>query len=323
MEFNKHIALAACEAPLRTSTKLRKMLADESKVPLACPGVYDGLSTRIALSCEFPVLYLTGAGISASRTGMADLGLATMTEMAQTAALVCNLNPDVPVIVDADTGYGGTLNVSRTVKEYIRAGVAAFHLEDQVVNKKCGHLEGKEVVGLDEYIGRIRAAVKTREQLGSDIVIIARTDALAVTGFDDALARLKAAVAAGADVAFMEAIKCKDEARKLCEIFNPMGVPVMYGMVQSSQAARISVSEAKQMGLSIIVYAGMCLAPTMRAVKQALMAFKENGDCEFYDDGKSSPKEFFKTFGLEDLQRFDTQVKRETAKVLKDSAELV
>lgn len=125
----------------------------------------------------------------------------------------------MPLIADADTGYGSPLNVSRTVAQYINAGAAGFHLEDQVVNKKCGHLAGKECVSLEEYVSRIRAAVLTREKIGSDIVIIARTDALQQIGLDDAIQRLKAAVAAGADVAFLEAATKREECEKLCAEF--------------------------------------------------------------------------------------------------------
>ena len=141
------------------ASRLRAMLAESNKIVVA-PGVYDGISARLALNAGFDALYMTGAGTSMSRIGMADLGLAPMTEMKETAGLIANLDRKIPLIADADTGYGGTLNVGRTVASYIAAGVAAFHLEDQVVNKKCGHLSGKELVSQEEYLARIRAAVE-------------------------------------------------------------------------------------------------------------------------------------------------------------------
>jgi 2-methylisocitrate lyase-like PEP mutase family enzyme len=304
------------DPPLRASTRLRQILQDPAQLPLACPGVYDGLTARLALKQGFKALYMTGAGVSLSRTGMADLGLTTMTEMAETGAMIAQLDPAVPVIADADTGYGGTLNVARTVKEYIRAGIAGFHLEDQVVNKRCGHLAGKQLVDLKEYVSRIRAAVNMRKQLGSDIVIIARSDALAVTGFDDAVTRLRAAVNAGADVAFLEAIHTKEEAEKVCSIFNPMGVPVMYGMVQGSTAPPISVNGAKQIGFSIIVYAAMCLTPSVLAVESALVVLKDTGDCEHHG---VKPAYLFEVGGIKDLTDFDAKVGEDLQEILEQS----
>ncbi len=161
---------------------------------------------------------------------MADLGLAGLSDMKANAEMIANLDPSVPLIADADTGYGNALMVGRTVAQYISAGVAAFHLEDQVVNKRCGHLAGKELVSEEEYLTRIRAAVMMREKLGSDIVIIARTDALHSLGFEASVSRLQKAIEVGADVAFLEAIQNKEQAKKVCDIFAKTNTPVMYGM---------------------------------------------------------------------------------------------
>jgi 2-methylisocitrate lyase-like PEP mutase family enzyme len=307
---------ACSNPPLRASTRLRQMLQDRSQLPLACPGVYDGLTARLALSQGYKALYMTGAGVSLSRIGMADLGLATMTEMVTAGAMIAQLDPTVPVIADADTGYGGTLNVARTTREYIRAGIAGFHLEDQVVNKRCGHLAGKQVVDLKEYVSRIRAAVNARKEVGSDIVIIARSDALAVTGFDDAVARLRAAVDAGADVAFLEAIHTKEEAQRVCDIFNPLGVPVMYGLVQGSSAPRMSVREAGDMGFSIMVYAAVCLIPFVRGVETALKTLQEQGECEDYGKDGITPPYLFEICALKELSQFDANVGDEVDKIL-------
>jgi 2-methylisocitrate lyase-like PEP mutase family enzyme len=279
------------------------MLADPDKI-IVCPGVYDGITARLALNAGFDALYMTGAGTSMSRLGMADLGLATMTEMKDNAQMIANLEPGVPLIADADTGYGAALNVGRTVAAYITAGVAAFHLEDQVVHKKCGHLAGKQLVSQDEYVTRIRAAVEMRRRLQSDIIIIARTDALQSLGLDAALTRLHAAVDAGADVAFLEAISTRAEAEAVCRTFNPRGVPVMYGMVQGSKAFKLTPAEAKRMGFKIIVYAALCLAPTFVSVSKALKTLKDTGDCE--DHGPAAtPHAFFDACGMQDLLEFD------------------
>jgi methylisocitrate lyase len=155
------------------AVRLRELLADKDNIIVA-PGVYDGFTARIAMEIGFDALYMTGAGTSMSRIGMADIGLASSTEMVDNARMISNLDFTIPVIADADTGYGPPINVARTVAQYINAGVAAFHIEDQVVNKKCGHLSGKQCVSKEEYLQRIRASVLTRERLQSDIVIIAR-----------------------------------------------------------------------------------------------------------------------------------------------------
>ena len=161
---------------------------------------------------------------------MPDIGLAGLSEMKANAEMIANIDRSVPLIADADTGYGNAMMVARTVEQYITAGVAALHLEDQIVNKRCGHLAGKELVSEGEYMTRIRAAVSTRNRLGSDLVIIARTDALRSLGFDAAVSRLQQAVSCGADVVFLEAIESPEQAKAVCQIFAKTNTPVMYGM---------------------------------------------------------------------------------------------
>jgi 2-methylisocitrate lyase-like PEP mutase family enzyme len=292
--------------PLTAAARLRAMLADPDKI-IVGPGVYDGFTARMALKNGFDCMYMTGAGTSISRLGMADLGLATMNDMKENAEMIANLDPTVPVIADADTGYGGSINIGRTVAKYIQAGVAGFHLEDQVVNKKCGHLKGKEIVSEEEYLSRIRAAVNMRKKLSSDIVIIARTDALQSFGFDFAVARLKAAIAVGADVAFLEAIETKEQAVEVCTIIGE--TPVMYGMVQGSSTPQITVKEAQEIGFKIIIYAGLCLGPVYISVMKAMKTLKGTGDVEKYEN---APKvhEVFDVCGLTELIDFDLQASR-------------
>ena len=285
------------------ATRLRAMLADPAKI-ITGPGVYDGFTARMALRNNFDCLYMTGAGTSMSRLGMADLGLATMNDMKDNAEMIASLDPSVPLIADADTGYGGSISVGRTVAKYIQAGVAGFHLEDQVVNKRCGHLKGKELVSEEEYLSRIRAAVNMRKKMNSNIVIIARTDALQSFGFDFAVARLKAALAVGADVAFLEAIETIEEARKVCEIFR--NTPVMYGMVQGSKTPKITVKEAQEIGFKIIIYAGVCLGPVYLSVMRALKTLKETGDVEKYENAPK-PHDIFDICGLNELMEFDLE----------------
>ena len=284
------------------ASRLRALLKDPNKIIVA-PGVYDGYSARMALHVGFDALYMTGAGASISRTGMADLGLTTMTEMTDNARMIANIDRNVPLIADADTGYGSPINVGRTVQNYINAGVAAFHLEDQVVNKKCGHLEGKQCVSREEYLARIRAAVLMRDQVGSDIVIIARTDALQQFGLEEAIDRLKAAVKVGADVAMLEAITQRHEVEALSNAFKETGVPLMYGMVQNTKSFKMTPAEAKELGFSIIIYAVACSLPYFESVSKALRTLKA-GDCEKYDE-RITPHSIFDICGIKNLLEFD------------------
>lgn len=283
--------------------KLRQLLANPDKI-IVCPGVYDGLSARMALSTGFDALYMTGAGTSMSRIGMADLGLATRNDMKENAEMIANLDSSVPLIADADTGYGSPVNVGRTVAQYASVGVAALHLEDQVVNKRCGHLAGKQLVSKEEYLSRIRAAVNMRQKIGRDIVIIARTDALKSLGFGEALSRLRAAVEIGADVAFLEAIHTREQAIQVCEAFGKTGTPVMYGMVQGTDAPHFTVEEAKEIGFKIIVYAALCLIPAYLGISKALKKLKEEADCESFGP-EISPHLLFEVCGMKDLIEFD------------------
>src|SRR6478752_3308677 len=174
---------------------------------LVAPGAYDALGAMLVEQTGFAACYMTGAGTSVSR-GYPDFGLLTMSEMVENAARMAR-SIAIPLIADADTGYGNELNVTRTVREYEARSVAGIHIEDQVAPKRCGHLDGKEIIPADEYIAKIRAAVAARRD--PDFVIIARTDARAVAGFEEAIARANAAIVAGADMAFVEAVQTMDE----------------------------------------------------------------------------------------------------------------
>jgi 2-methylisocitrate lyase-like PEP mutase family enzyme len=201
----------------KAAAKLRAQLAQPDSI-IVCPGVQDGLSARTCLQQGFENLYMTGAGTAMSVLGMPDLGLTTADDMVRNASMIASLDRSVPVIADADTGFGGPVMVARSVERYILGGVAGLHIEDQVTTKRCGHLMGKELVDIPTYVARIRAADAARKRLEDDIVIIARTDSLQSLGFDEAVRRLKAAVAAGADVAFLEGMKTKEEMREIVKV---------------------------------------------------------------------------------------------------------
>ena len=213
---------------MRTTTQLRELLASPGIVP--APGAYDCLSAAVIERAGFPVVYMTGAGTSISRTGYPDIGLTTMSEMVANAAAIAR-TVSVPVIADADTGYGDVLQVQRTVREYERAGVAGIHIEDQESPKRCGHLDDKRVVPQEEMVRKLRAALDARED--DDFTIIARCDALAVTGWDDALRRCEAYVNAGADVLFLEALQTREQAAYVTARFD---VPVLYNYVETGKS---------------------------------------------------------------------------------------
>jgi 2-methylisocitrate lyase-like PEP mutase family enzyme len=214
---------------MRATTRLRELLAGGKTI--VAPGCYNALTAKLLDRAGFPALYMTGYGTSLSLLGLPDAGLATMTEMHLNARYVANA-VGVPVIADADNGYGNAINVIRTVKEYVQTGVAAIHVEDQVIPKRCGHVAGRRVVPLEEAVGKVRAAARARRDADPDFVVIARTDARGAHGgtLDDAIRRANAYLEAGADLAFVEGPTSLEEVRRVCRevhgkiLYNQAGV---------------------------------------------------------------------------------------------------
>jgi 2-methylisocitrate lyase-like PEP mutase family enzyme len=308
--------------PIQGSTRLRKLLEDPNHLVVA-PGVFDGLTTRSALAVGFEALYMTGAGTSMSRLGWADLGLATFNDMKQNAEMIAGLDPSVPVIADADTGYGGQYSssisrvpsrfplsnltpgpvmVARTVQAYAQAGVAALHIEDQVQTKRCGHLLGKQLVDKETFITRIRAAVATRERIGSDILIIARTDALQGLGFGEAADRLIAAVEHGADIVFLEGFQTIEEGRKIVEIMGK--TPVLVNIVPGGATPDISVEQAKEIGFRIMIHPALLFGTVLRSCTDALEGLKKTGK---QPEGLMGVREVFERCGLNECLELDQQ----------------
>jgi 2-methylisocitrate lyase-like PEP mutase family enzyme len=305
--------------------KLRNMLADPEKF-IACPGVYDGFTAQIALregvDCLYMVRFLsnpsfstllmhfsqTGAGTTMSRLGQADMGVATLHDMVTNAGMIASLSPSTPLIADADTGYGGAIMVGRTVTSYIRAGVAGLHLEDQVVNKRCGHLKGKQLVDINEYASRIRAAALAREQSDGDIVIIARTDALQSFGYDEAITRLKAAIDVGADVAFLEGVTSREDAERACKDLAP--TPCLFNNVPGGVSPDFSVEEAQQIGYKLAIFPALAFEVVYPAVRKAIQQLKTIGKVgsQEKDGRRYGPKELFQVCGLDEMVDFDNKV---------------
>jgi 2-methylisocitrate lyase-like PEP mutase family enzyme len=232
------------------------------------PGVYDGLTARVAGSVGFDAVYMTGFGTAAS-LGMPDVGLATLTEMAANVARVAEAS-GLPVIADADTGYGNPLNVQRTVRAYERAGAAALHLEDQVFPKKCGFFEGKRVIPAAEHVQKIKAACDARAD--DQFVIIARTDALAVTGWDDVVDRVHAYRDAGADAVFVDGIKTRADLDAYVDKVVKAGLPALYN------GALVPAAEAQALGFRIQILAGAALMAAYAEVYQAMLLLRRTGD---------------------------------------------
>ena len=290
-----------------SAQRLRELLADKSKI-VTCPGVYDGLTARIALNTGHECLYMTGAGTTISRLGLPDLGIATLNDMHANAAMIASLDRSVPLIADADTGYGGPIMVARTVAMYMQAGVAGLHIEDQVQTKRCGHLAGKELVDQETFVSRIRAAYLSREREMGDIVIIARTDALQGLGYEEAVTRLKMAVQAGADVAFLEGIASIEQARQACKELAP--TPVLLNMVEGGLTPNITAQQAHDLGFRVIIFPGLALSQVLLTVTGAMNELKHTGTVK--KDGplvaKSlSPRALFEVCGLNECIAFDEE----------------
>lgn len=235
------------------------------------PGAYDTLTAQLVEQAGFEAVYLTGGGYSRA-SGYPDLGLLTMSENVRFIALTADA-VGIPVIADADTGYGNAINVIRTVREYEKTGVAAFHIEDQVSPKKCGHYEGKEVISTAEMVSKIRAAVDTRQD--PDLVIIARTDARAVEGLEAALDRVNAYLEAGADVGFVEAPQNIEE---LQIVARQVRGPALVNVFEGGKTPMVPARELETMGFRLGIYPSQTHRAAIRAAQRVLRTLKEDGD---------------------------------------------
>ncbi len=236
---------------------------------LVVPGAYDGVSARLVERAGFPVAYMTGYGVSASRLGLPDMGFAGLGEMADQARNMAAA-VSIPLISDADTGYGNALNVRRTVALYESAGVAGLHLEDQQMPKRCGHLAGKVVVSAEEFAAKIRAAVDARAD--PDFVIIARTDAIAVNGLDDALRRAEAAVKAGADMLFVEAPTTEEQIERVARAFD---TPLLFNYAPGGRSPLPPFARLRELGYAVILLPVDTLFVAARAIQAFLRGVRE------------------------------------------------
>lgn len=278
---------------MRAAARFRRLLNEPGII--TAPGAYDCLTAAIIEQTGFPAVYMTGAGTSVARIGYPDLALATATEMLANAAAIAAA-VSVPVIADADTGYGGTMNVRRTVRDYERAGVAAVHIEDQQFPKRCGHLDNKRVVPIAEMIPKIRAAVDARAN--DDFTVIVRTDALAVTGWDDTMRRCDAFAAAGADALFVEAIRSPEEA---AQIAARTSVPLLYNFVETGQSPLLNVAELERIGFKIVIFPGSAFMSVAHTVAKVMAELKAAGTTERLISEMTPLADAFDLVGLSDM----------------------
>src|SRR3984885_14756051 len=235
---------------MKKSARLRQLISQPEV--LVAPGAYDGITARLVEQASFSTVYMTGAGTSMAH-GFPDFGLLSMSEMVDNAAMMAR-TVEIPVISDADTGYGNELNVTRTVREFEARGVAGIHIEDQGFPKKCGHLDDKEIVPREDWLAKIRAAVAARRS--ADFAIIARTDARAVAGFDEAVARGNAALAAGADMVFLEAPQTLEEVAAVPRLVKG---PCLLNVVRGGKTPDLDLREAEAMGYKLAIVPGMLI----------------------------------------------------------------
>ena len=268
---------------------------------IVAPGAYDCLTAKIIEQAGFPAVYMTGAGTSVARLGQPDLALATMTEMLANASAIAE-TVNVPVIADADTGYGGVLNVGRTVRQYERTGVAAIHIEDQESPKRCGHLDNKRVIPAGDMVQKIHAAVDAR--VDPEFTIIVRTDALAVTGWDDTMERCDAYVEAGADVLFVEAVRSKKEAQDVVSRFD---VPLLYNFVETGKSPLIPATELQGLGFKLVIFPASALMLVTRAVAGLMDEIKTHGTTSHMMNQMASLEECFNLVGMAELLAQDAK----------------
>ena len=278
--------------------RLREMLARPE--PLLAPGAYDSLSARLIEQAGFEVVYMTGFGTSASLLGRPDVGLLSFGEMVDTARRIAHA-VDVPVIADADNGYGSPINVIRTVQEYEAAGVAAIHIEDQVAPKKCGHMQDKHVVEVEEMVQKVRAAVEARRS--DDFLIIARTDARAVEGLDRALERARRYREAGADMLFVEAPESEDEVVAVAKAFPD--VPLLLNWAEGGKTPPLSRERLQELGYSLILFPLSALFIATHAMQESLVELRKHGSPLPIMDRLTGFQEFLDIIGLPEIRELD------------------
>jgi 2,3-dimethylmalate lyase len=283
-----------------TTPSLRQRF--EAGEMVLAPGCYDALGARLIEEAGFAAAYMTGFGSAAARLGRPDVGLMTLTEMVDNAHRIAEA-VDIPVIADADTGYGNPINVIRTVREYEAAGVSAIHLEDQVMPKRCGHMEGKVVVPAGEMAAKIAAAVAARRS--PDFLIIARTDARAVEGLEQALSRARAYREAGADVLFVEAPQSEAEIEAVARAFPD--VPLLFNYAEGGKTPAVSHAFLRDLGFKLVIFPLTVLLAATGAIRSALARVKADGTPLELVPSLLGFGEFLEFIGLPEIRELESR----------------
>jgi 2,3-dimethylmalate lyase len=280
----------------------------QTERPVLAPGCYDALGARLIEEAGFSAVYMTGFGTAAGRLGRPDVGLLTMSEMVDNARRIVNA-VQLPVIADADTGYGNAINVIRTVQEFERAGVAAIHLEDQVMPKKCGHMEGKQVIPGREMVEKVRAAVDARRS--ADFLVIARTDAAAVEGLDAAITRGHAYREAGADVLFIEAPRSDQEIAAVAAAFPD--VPLLFNYAEGGKTPPIELDRLRELGYALVIFPISTLLAATAAMRRVLTRIKMDGTPTMALHELPRFQEFLEFIGLAEIRELEQRYGTEEA----------
>lgn len=281
---------------------LKRLISE--KDPVLAPGAYDSMSALLIQQAGFDLVYMTGFGTSASQLGQPDVGLMTMPEMVSNAKRIVQA-VDVPVIADGDTGYGNPINVIRTIKEYEAAGVSAIQLEDQVAPKKCGHMEGKQVISPGEMAVKIGAAVDARAK--KDFLIIARTDARAVEGIDSAIERVRVYKKAGADILFVEAPQSVEEIEKVGKAFS--GTPLLFNWLEGGKTPPVSYNFLRKLGFKIILFPLCTIFAANKAIREVLEGIRAERTPEKMMSKFPSFDEFTSQIGLPRIKKLQNRYK--------------
>lgn len=283
---------------MQNSLKLRQLI--EQGETVIAPGVFDGLSAKLVEQAKFKAIYASGGAIARS-SGYPDLGLLSFTEVCARLQQIIEV-ATLPVIADADTGFGNALNVYRTVKEYARLGIAALHLEDQVTPKRCGHLDHKQLVTTKEMEQKIRAALKARDESQNEIMIIARTDAIAVEGFEAAISRALAYLQAGADVIFVEAPQTLEQIEEIARLIPQ---PKLINMFYGGKTPLVPVEQLKQMGYNIVIIPSDLQRAAIFAMQQTLSSINTDGDSHAISNNLTTFQERENLIGTKDYLDLD------------------
>ncbi len=293
----------------------RKRLAERMRKPelIVAPGVFDGISTRLADRGGFECLYMTGYGVVASYLGQPDAGIATFTDMVSRVSMISSL-AQTPFIADGDTGYGGLLNVQQTVRGYEAAGACGIQLEDQEFPKKCGHMMGRRVIPTQDMVAKVRVAVESRTD--PNFLIIARTDSRTSLGLDEALRRGEAYRNAGADVVFIESPETVEEMRKICDTFK--GVPTLANMVEGGRTPVLDAATLQSLGYRIAIFPAVGFLSMAKALETAYADLKKTGSSTKLSVPVYDFKQMSALLGFDWVAEFDKKYRgiEETAKGL-------